>query len=305
MSGEPWEPHHTASAEALKRALRDQFPHVAWEGLEPLGSGWEFDAWVTPDGWVFRFPRRREALGQLAREGAVLELVRPVLAPDVAVPRPELRGEPGPHFPWPFAGHRLVAGVAADTPGLPLHPRLPDQLGRTLGRLHAIPEEAARRAGVEPDREGPRAWGREAREVVERVRGLAPEVDRGVRWLLDAPPPPELRGPLRLVHNDLATEHVLLDPETGVLRGILDWTDAALADPALDFVFLQTWRGWPFTERVLRAYSGEVDEGFVSRLLYLGRALSLVWLEEALRRGEDPAGHVRRVGNAFAGPAPG
>lgn len=29
-------------------------------GWQHLGSGWEFDVYVTPDGWAFRFPRRAE-----------------------------------------------------------------------------------------------------------------------------------------------------------------------------------------------------------------------------------------------------
>jgi Phosphotransferase enzyme family len=34
-------------------------------------------------------------------------------------------------------------------------------------------------------------------------------------------------------HNDLGTEHVLVEPATGAITGI-DWSDAALTDPACD-----------------------------------------------------------------------
>ena len=36
-------------------------------------------------------------------------------------------------------------------------------------------------------------------------------------------------------HNDLGIEHVLVDPDTGAVTGIIDWTDAAIVDPAYDF----------------------------------------------------------------------
>ena len=55
--------------------------------------------------------------------------------------------------------------------------------------------------------------------------------------VLGAVPPPGRRQ-LVFSHNDLGIEHVLVDPETATVTGILDWTDAALVDPAYDFGLL-------------------------------------------------------------------
>lgn len=299
-----WDPHHVPSEEDLKATLAAQFPRVDSGGLRPLGSGWEFDAWETPDGWVFRFPRRREAPGQLRRERRFLDLVRPVLAPEVAVPEPVLWGEPGPRFPWLFAGYRKIAGRSADHPRLTPHPHLPRQMGRALARLHAIDPVDARAAGVAEDREGVAEWILEVREEAAGLRGLAPEVHEAVGWLreseaLTAP----YDGPLRLVHNDLRPDHVLLDPETGSLRGILDWTDTALGDPTLDFVFLVTWGGWATAEAVLAAYeevaAHKVDDAFRPRLDAMARTMSLHWLHEAKERGMGLEKHLGWVRNAF------
>jgi len=304
VSERRWDPHHIPSAEELKATVRAQFPQVDSDGLRPLGSGWEFDAWETPDGWVFRFPRRREAPAQLLRERRFLDLVRPVLAPEVAVPEPVLWGEPDRWFPWPFAGYRTIPGRGADHPGLTPHPELPRQIGTALGRLHAMDEAAARSVGVPEDREGVVEWAEEVREEVAVLRGLSPEVDEAVVWLeeLEAIPAP-YEGPLRLVHNDLCPDHVLLDPATGELRGILDWTDTSLGDPALDFVFLVTWGGWATAEAVLAAYAEEgpaLDDDFSSRLDTMARIMSLHWLHEAKERGVGLEKRLEWVENAFA-----
>lgn len=301
MQDPPWKAHHTPRIEDLEAAIASQFPTVCARGLRHLGSGWEFDAYQTSDGWVFRFPRRTEAPSQLRRELLFLDLVRPALAPEVAVPRVELIGAPGPHFPFVFAGHRVVEGIPADDPGAPPHPDLPRQLGRALSRVHSIPPEAARAAGARIDEAPGLAWLEEARQVAPTLGDDSPEVHAAVEWLLrEARAPMRYSGPLRFVHNDLCPDHVLVSRRTGALTGLLDWTDAALGDPVVDFVFLATWGGWPLVESVLGFYEPPVDEGFTERLRFLARTCALVWLGEAVERGGDVAKHLGWLVNALA-----
>ena len=93
-----------------------------------------------------------------------------------------------------------------------------------------------------------------------------------------------------------------MDPESGVLVGILHWTDAILGDPARDFVALVAWQGWPFAEEALRSYPLPADEAFRERMRFTSRLLSVLWLAMAHEQGPDVAKHVRWVRNAFAGP---
>ena len=36
-------------------------------------------------------------------------------------------------------------------------------------------------------------------------------------------------------HNDLVIEHVLVDSSAWTVTGVIDWSDAAIVDPAVDF----------------------------------------------------------------------
>jgi aminoglycoside phosphotransferase (APT) family kinase protein len=54
---------------------------------------------------------------------------------------------------------------------------------------------------------------------------------------LDAAPPNDGCVPT-FSHNDLGIEHVLIDPATWTVTGIIDWSDAAVVDPACDFGLL-------------------------------------------------------------------
>jgi aminoglycoside phosphotransferase (APT) family kinase protein len=133
------------------------------------------------------------------------------------------------------------------------------------------------------------------------LRGVDPAVDRALDWAsrLTWPPPP-FTGPLRFIHQDLSPDHVIVDPDTGRITGILDWTDAILGDPARDFVFLVTWQGWQFAERVMREFGPSVDATYRERLRFMARLLSLVWLGESHARGENNAAHIASVQRAFS-----
>jgi aminoglycoside phosphotransferase (APT) family kinase protein len=60
---------------------------------------------------------------------------------------------------------------------------------------------------------------------------------RPVKAFLDAPPPASGWAPI-FSHNDLGIEHVLVDPGTWTVTGVIDWSDAAIVDPAVDFGLL-------------------------------------------------------------------
>jgi aminoglycoside phosphotransferase (APT) family kinase protein len=122
-----------------------------------------------------------------------------------------------------------------------------------------------------------------------------------VAWVAELSDPLRtLDAPRRFIHHDLWPEHLVVDPATGQLVGILDWTDTLLGDAAGDFVTLAAFGGWGFLEQVLENYPHEVDEGFRQRLRFMAQFLSVMWLGEAQRLGRDIERHIAWVRNAFA-----
>jgi aminoglycoside phosphotransferase (APT) family kinase protein len=143
------------------------------------------------------------------------------------------------------------------------------------------------------------AWFERGLNVSAQMRGLDSIVDEALKWISELSPPfDRFEGPLRFTHNDLSPDHVIVDAKTGKLAGIIDWSDATLGDPARDFVFLVTWRGWPFAEEILRAYPHSLDRGFRDRLRFVSRLLSVMWLAEAYERHGDVTKHIAWVRNA-------
>lgn len=308
MISAPWERDTPLTLDTARAVVRAAFPSVAAESLEFLGCGWEFDAFLTADGWVVRFPRRAGAERLFEREGPILELARSGLPSSVSVPLVQVSDHPIPQFPYRVAAHRFIEGIAADEVAAALHGCLARSIGEALGALHAIPETAARAAGLgelDRDERGRIEWLEGGSAGAKALRGRDATLDRALEWLRRVGDPlRRLDAPVRMIHHDLSPEHLVANAETGCLVGILDWTDAILGDPARDFVPLVTFGGWDFADQALTHYPHVVDAGFRDRLRFMARLLPLMWLGHAHERGEDIRRHAVWVKNAFTEKAP-
>ena len=286
----------------MKKLIAARFPEVEVRAIEYLASGFDFDTFVTTDGWAFRFPRHSDGEARLDGERRVLDFVSPYVSSEVAVPVIELVGERTSAFPYRFGGHRYISGVAAD--GIELSRMLDFQRGlaAALSAVHSIPKERAHAFGIEqldPGEDGRRRWFEEACRAASGFRGLDRVVDSALDWAGGISwPLPQFNGPLHVIHHDLAPEHVLVNPENGRIEGIIDWGDAMLGDVARDFVFLVTWKGWRFTEKVVGFYRRPLDDGFWERLRFMARLFSVLWLGTGAKIGADK--HLTGVRHAFA-----
>jgi aminoglycoside phosphotransferase (APT) family kinase protein len=74
-----------------------------------------------------------------------------------------------------------------------------------------------------------------------------------------------------LAHADLGAEHIL--EHGGAVTGVIDWTDAAVTDPALDFARLYRDFGPDFLAEVLGAYGGGAPER--ERITFFARCAAL------------------------------
>lgn len=298
----PWEADRPLTLDIARAAVSGRFPRIASASLEYLASGWEFDVYRTADGWVFRFPRRGAGADLFDAESRVHKLVAPFLPSHVALPRVELLGEPGFGFPYRFAGHRFIPGAAADALDADLRPVLAREIGELLGAIHAIPETEARAAGIAEFRmdDGRQAWVDRCLRTLSTIRIEDDAISQAVTWILqESPLVRRFQGPVRFIHHDLSPRHLLVDPNTARLNGVLDWTDSTLGDSARDFVFLVAWRGWAFVEQVMTYYPLAMEPSFRARVERSARVLSLLWFAEAYERHMDLAMPTRSVRNAF------
>jgi aminoglycoside phosphotransferase (APT) family kinase protein len=89
---------------------------------------------------------------------------------------------------------------------------------------------------------------------------------------------------LALAHNDLGIEHVLVDPETLQVTGVIDWADAAIADPARDNALLYRDLG----PAALEACARGADEAVLGRARFHARCGLLEDLAYGLEENRRP-----------------
>ncbi|GAA2346302.1 Mph(A) family macrolide 2'-phosphotransferase [Saccharopolyspora halophila] len=217
-------------------------------------TGWDFRVGHAVDAagvrWVLRVPRRTEVAEQLEVERRLLAYLRTRLR----VRLPE----------WEICSPELVA--YRRLPGRPLAPEHPETLeyqwwteapaeffkvlGEVIAELHRIPAEDVAALGIAASDGLRQELGVELRRAETELEVPAARSRLWRAWLDDDRHWP---GEHCFVHADLHPGHTLVD-ESGRLLGVLDWTDAAIDDPAVDFVAVHNAFGEAGLERLLAAY---------------------------------------------------
>ncbi|MFC5287705.1 phosphotransferase family protein [Actinokineospora guangxiensis] len=225
----------------LPASIRKLLPHDP----TPLGGG--LDNTVYTSGNLIVRIANNPNPDALRREAALLTAIADL---PVATPVPVAVDDDAGILVY----HRL--------PGTPLlhRPRTAATLGPSLGKLlsalHSAPIPPTTRTDDTPLTD----WLTDTADTYPAAApALTPTQRRAVEHFLATPPPAPASPPV-LTHSDLGAEHLLIDPDTGALTGIIDWTDATITHRAVDFGRLYRDLGPTTHSEVLAHYSPEWTE---------------------------------------------
>ncbi len=256
--------------EQFRKILSQSFPQVEPKSIVRIESGW--DSWIfdVDDRYIFRVPRRPEIALQQQKEIALLPFLAAHLS--IRVPDSEFICQPGEAYPYGFIGYPKI-------PGAPLHPSLPGiseiagQIGRFLGELRSISLEAARQAGAPGA--GVESWRQYYVDFYAWIlEAIFPLLDKAVwsytsrLWEGFLEGEASISFQPALIHGDLGLEHILCSSEDGKLNGVIDWEDARIGDPSLDFTGLWFAGGREYVQKILDDYPHPVEAGFWMRLRF-------------------------------------
>jgi aminoglycoside phosphotransferase (APT) family kinase protein len=205
----------------VRAVLAEQLPDLRVQTIDFLGEGQENVAYEVNGTLIVRFAK------DIARQGDEPALLATV-AGFSTLPIPRTR----------FFVPELGCLAYDKLPGVPLidlairPPMVAEVLTTFLTAVQAIPvERIAGLVGVDDD--PPEQWLAEARESYAAVE--VPDRHRpAIERFLATPPHHRDYEPV-FSHNDLGIEHVLIDQDTGAVTGVIDWSDAAICDPAYDY----------------------------------------------------------------------
>lgn len=196
--------------------------------LQLLGEGGDHLVYEVNHNVVLRIRKQRDRRGAAAtaREAALLAL----LAEVSSVPVPSvvtLDSDRCAIVMTKLPGSSLFEAPSRDPMALC------DQLGSFISNIHGLPLDDVRDVAPRDDT-GLDVFLAEATKHVPLVAGHLPPGGRRVLETFVSTPPPPRAAMVTFCHNDLGAEHLLATSEGTVLTGVIDWSDAAIADPARD-----------------------------------------------------------------------
>jgi aminoglycoside phosphotransferase (APT) family kinase protein len=245
----------------IAAAAAQAFPDIGTiPPLRVLGSGFRSVAVETAGGFVLKVGLIPDAAQDYAKEWRIGRFLAEEL-PGI-VPEPQWYAPPGERFAHGAIAYPKRPG---ETPawGSDAGPAFARDVGAFMARLHAIPIDAAGKAGVPYVDAYARMLG--ARLIVmpvlaERLDG--PEYARVVAWWNRFATDAAMRTSRRaLCHHDLWHDNLLRSAD-GRLSGVLDIAHVEISDPAHDFA-APRYFGDAFVTELLVAYraaGGRFDE---------------------------------------------
>ncbi|MFG2606143.1 phosphotransferase family protein [Streptomyces sp. NPDC048514] len=273
----------TPTADTVRRLVRSLLETgpdgTGGPDVRPVREGHGHTWWVGTR-HVLRLAPDREASVRRRRELRLRALVRPHLP--VAVPTSVAHGDWAPGLAYTLDA--LVPGGTAERHDVSAVGEA--DLAGLLTGLRAVPVRQAESIGVPGG--APRsleALRRMAVHAAERL-AAADEFDAARLHQLTPPGAAQLAaqpGAAVLTHHGLTGEHVVVSAD-GRVRGILDWTEAVLGDPAEDIAGLALSVGSPAAVRAATL------AGYGARPCL--RGLWLARCDTVLRLGEHLAGRA-------------
>lgn len=266
------------------RALRPDLTTESAASGHPDGDSSDNDVIIVghPDGkWVFRFARTDDRRQRMVFETRVLDLLRERAA--MPVPHPVVREADVMAYHW-IEGEPLTPWLIASLDEA-AQQRLADQLGAFLRALHSTPSDEPL-----PD-SSPDEYRAYFAERLPRVREtLYPRVMAFQREWVERLFSDALRDLAffeyqpRLIHNDFKVCHILYDAGPQRLSGVLDFSYACYADPAIDIGNLMQWYGETFVSRMFTTYPE------MCALMPRARFIALLCEVDWLMQGMEPNG---------------
>lgn len=246
-----------APLQRVRTALAVHAPELVDRVITPLGQGLDNTAFLVDGLLVLRVSDGPSVV----REARLLDVLAPRLSVPVPVPR-FADADAGVLAYLLLPGRRLL--------GQPAFPGLARHIGSFLRELHSI---------------DPAAFGdalpRDDADPAEYVENLEGPEDLIAALSATVPPPADQYV---VAHADLGAEHLLAVGEE--LTGVIDWSDATVTDPALDFARLYRDFGRAFLSSVADAYGGLDDtDRTMRRVQFYARCAALEDLAYGRTRG--------------------
>jgi aminoglycoside phosphotransferase (APT) family kinase protein len=233
-----------------KAVIHKGYPDLEVESISKLGEGWNNTALEVNGNLIFRFAKDDETKNGLRKETELLPIIG--RGSPLPVPEPIYFNETDGYMGYrKLEGEPLLSQHASFR--LAEWPEFAQTIGRFLSAINSISRDSVSRL-VDEELDPLESWLDTAEEGLAKVRYLIPSVHmQSIEAFLLERAPSGNFVPV-FAHNDLGIEHILVNIRTRNVTGVIDWGDAAIADPAYDMGMLYRDAGEEMLDAVMGHY---------------------------------------------------
>ena len=274
-----------------KEAIRKCFPDFVVDSISLAGEGMDNLALAVNDDLVFRFPKYEEGATKIELEAALLPELQKRL--DVRIPSPEFVGT-DPSTGLTFSGYRWIKGVPLKLEVLldldsEIQTSLTEQIARFVTHLHSSPVDRAALLGLQAN-----DFKSDYTGDLKPIRDLVlPRLEKDEREYVEQLYDEYLGDPGNfdyeptVIHADLSPEHILYDPVTQAVAGVIDFGDIEIGDPDYELHWLYGSYGDGFLQTYLTFNPHSSPDRLIRKLRFFHRANTVVDILIGFHR-DDP-----------------
>lgn len=290
---------YSISNDAVLKIVREIFPDISDEKVQIFDDGWDYVVIVVNNETAFRFPRRENHVRTLPIEVSFLNLFSdnsPIRVPKLTYQKDKKSGIS--YVTYDFIPGVQFAKSISNTFSKDELLSIAKQLGLLLTAIHSFRIEKAKQLGVQQI-DSLNSWEKRLKKIRKKV---FPHISKNEQdWIVKL-----FEDFLKIVrkipihsvltHSDIMPEHIIVDPKSHTLSGIIDFGDMCIADPAYDFTFLASY-GQDFLHEVYKNYDLPMDKAFERRRKFYEERLVVTNLEHSLELGDEKriATHKKRL----------
>lgn len=223
----------------VKTKIKQVYPDLTINSLEFLGAGFDSEAFLLNQTYVFKFPRHTRAARNLYKEALILKEIKDQLP--LKVPEVCFIGKSSKPNQLEFVGHEKIAGVPLNAEILAtLSEERKDELAHGLADFFKALHSINLATTIDDLQVNKKAKAAHEYDVIKQA--AYPLLKEAVQQEIDDVYQRILRHDFHykkcLIHNDFGASNVYYDQETNRICGLIDFGDIAIYDRDMEFICL-------------------------------------------------------------------
>lgn len=219
--------------------INNQYPNYIIKFILSLGSGYDSEAYLVNDEYVFKFPKHQKAANNLYKEAHVLLEIKDKLP--ITVPGIKFMGKSSKRNSMDFVGYEKIEGCALTQEIFnSLDEKTKDEMVKELANFFKVLHSIKLKTdidGLEIDKKD------KCIKEYNIIKEFAfPMLDIQIKEKIDKLYEGILNNDFdykrSLVHNDFGVSNIFFDTNTNKICGIIDFGDVAIYDQDIDFICL-------------------------------------------------------------------